>query len=192
LSNAAENNLNLFGAKGYRPPMGDVTLQKRPDLARVTLSLPLFSKTSLVTSRVYSVAYLFNHPYAVRDCPDKPLTSYLYKCYKTPVKLVKTRRKSLVSNKVYLQMAGRACSQNSFSNMEDFGSPVAWRRRNAISKRTKPNIACLCDRQGLETCTWYITEVAQRRKTKPFYCHIFYRKEQTLAVAGHINQWKLF
>jgi hypothetical protein len=55
-------------------------------------------------------------------------------------KSVKTRRKSLVSNKVYLQMAGRACSQDGFSITVMNRLPVAWRRQNAISRRTKPNI----------------------------------------------------
>jgi hypothetical protein len=105
-SKGHKTNLNLFDVKGYSYPTGDVCLQKRPDLARVTLSLPLFSKTSLVPPHVYSIEHLFNRPYAVRDCPENPLTSYIYKCPQTPVKSVKTRRKSLVSNKVNLQMAG--------------------------------------------------------------------------------------
>jgi hypothetical protein len=131
-------------------------------LSSVPLNLPLFSKTSLVTSQVYSVEHLFNRPYAVKNCPVNPPTSYTYRCYQPPVKSVKTRRKSLISNKVYLQMAGRACSrdglaiqgletcsrcitevhgaericsQNSFGNLGDFGSLVAWRRTNRVCFR---------------------------------------------------------
>jgi hypothetical protein len=106
LSNAPENNLNLFDTKGYRYPMGDVSLQKRTDLARIPLNLPLFSKTSLAPPHVHSIEHLFKRPYAVRDCLENPPTIYPNKYPQPPVKSVKTRRKSLVSNKVYLQMAG--------------------------------------------------------------------------------------
>jgi hypothetical protein len=109
LGKGRKNNLNLFNVKGYMPPMGDVTLQKRPDLARVTLSLPLFSKTSLVTPHVHSIERLFNRPYAVRNCPQKPHTTLPYKHPQPPVIYVKTRRKSLVSNKVNLQMGKTNC-----------------------------------------------------------------------------------
>jgi hypothetical protein len=84
--------------------MGDVTLQKRSDLARITLNLPLFSKTSLVPPHVHSIENLFKRPYAVRDCPEIPPASSPYKHPQPPVIYVKTRRKPLVSNKVYLQM----------------------------------------------------------------------------------------
>jgi hypothetical protein len=112
LGNVAENNLNLFDTKGYRPPTGDALLQICPDLARVTLNLPLFSKTSLLTSHVYSIEHLFNHPYAVRDYPDKPHASYPNKNCKSPIIFVKTRRNPLVSNKVNLQIAGSTRRQD--------------------------------------------------------------------------------
>jgi len=86
--------------------MGYGSLQKRTDLARIPLNLPLFSKTSLVTPHVYSVEHLFATLYAVRDYPEKPHNTYPDKHVKIPLRSVKTRRKPLVSNKVYLQMAG--------------------------------------------------------------------------------------
>jgi hypothetical protein len=76
------------------------------DLARFPLNLPFFSKTSLLTSHVYSIEHLFKRPYAVRDCPEKPLTTLPYKHPQPPVKSVKTRRNPLSDNKLYLQMAG--------------------------------------------------------------------------------------
>jgi hypothetical protein len=106
-------------------------LQKRSDSARIPLNLPLFSKTSLVPPHVHSVEHLFKRPYAVRDCPEKPPTSYIYRCYQPLKRSVKTRRNPLSDNKVYLQMAGRACSRDGLTI------------------------------QGLETCACCITEVAQ-------------------------------
>jgi hypothetical protein len=104
-----ENNLNSFNTKGYRHPTGDVYLQKRPDLSSIPLNLPLFSKTSLVTSHVHSVEHLFKRPYAVRNCPEKPPTTYPYIHLQPLKRSVKTRRKSLVSNKVYLQIGETDC-----------------------------------------------------------------------------------
>jgi hypothetical protein len=107
------------------------------DLARIPLKLPLFSKTSLVTPHVHSVEHLFERPYAVRDCPENPPASYIYKCNQPLKRSVKTRRKSLVSNKVYLQIAG------------------STRGRDGLTI------------QGLGTCTCCITKVRGEEKRKP-------------------------
>jgi hypothetical protein len=109
LSKALKNRFNLFDTGGYSHPMGDACLRKRPDLSSIPLNLPLFSKTSLVPPQVHSIEHLFKHLYAVRDCPGKPPTTYTYKCHQPSVKSVKTRRKSLVSNKVYLQIGETDC-----------------------------------------------------------------------------------
>jgi hypothetical protein len=106
-------------------------LQICTDLARIALNLPLFSKTSLVTPHVFTSGSHMHVLYAVRNCPEEPPTKLPYIHLKTPVKSVKTRRKSLVSNKVYLQMAGSTC----------------WRDGLTI--------------QELETCTRCITEVCR-------------------------------
>jgi hypothetical protein len=129
------------------------------DLARIPLNLPLFSKTSLLTARVYSVEHLFRRPYAVRHCPEKPPTSYIYKCRQPHKRSVKTRRKSLVSNKVYLQMAGRACSQDGFSITVMNRPTVAWRRETGVSGKTKPHLGgrlCLIGSRGSQSCLLYL------------------------------------
>jgi hypothetical protein len=140
LCNVPENNLNLFDIKGYRPPTGDGSLQIRTDLARIPLNLPLFLKTSLVTSHVYSVARLFKRPYAVRDCPEKPPTTLPYKHPQPPVIYVKTRRKSLVSNKVYLQIGetGNITAEAQRSaeiRGEERQEPVIYKRKEKTAKR---------------------------------------------------------
>jgi hypothetical protein len=128
-SKGHKNNLNLFDAKSYRHPTGDGALQICMDLARIALNSVSFCRISPMTSQVHTIAHLFNRPYAVRDYPKKPPTSLPYKHLQPPSKSVKTRRKSLVSNKVYLQMAG------------------STRGRDGLTI------------QGLETCTCCITEV---------------------------------
>jgi hypothetical protein len=146
LSNAPENDLNLFGIKSYKPPMGDGYLQKRSDLPRITLNLPLFSKTSLVTSHVYSVQRLFKRPYPVRDCPENPPTSYIYKCHQPPKRSVKTRRKLLVSNKVYLQIGDadllttetQRTQRNAFNNFNK-----GKEKRAFVYKVAVPQVAAL-------------------------------------------------
>jgi hypothetical protein len=151
-----ENNLNLFAPKGYRLPTGDGVLQICTDLARNPLNLPLFSKTSLVTSHVYSIEHLFKRPYAVRGCPEKPPTSYIYNCNQPPVKSVKTRRKSLVSNKVYLQMAGT-------------GYITAEAQRSAEIRRGERQRPKLNIGKGKNNKKEFIYKVAvppRRRKTK--------------------------
>jgi hypothetical protein len=151
LGNAPENNLNLFGTQGYRPPMGYGSLQKRPDLSSIPLNLPLFLKTSPVTSRVHSIEHLFKSPYAVKNCPEKPPASYIYKCHQTLKRSVKTRRKSLVSNKLNLQMAGSTRWQDGISNPGMKGSLVAWRKQTTILRRTKPHLGgrpCLIGSRG--------------------------------------------
>jgi hypothetical protein len=147
LSKTAENNLNLFDTKGYERPTGDVSLQKRTDLARIPLNLPHFSKTSLVPSHVYSIEHLFKRPYAVKDCPENPLTSYIYRCPQPLKRSVKTRRNSLSDNKVYLQIgdAGLITAETQ-----------RW-RRDAQRRKTE---SYFCKGKGKNSKKEFIYEVA--------------------------------
>jgi hypothetical protein len=99
-----ETEVTSCNKKSYAQQQGVSILQICTDLARIMLNLPLFSKTSLVPPHVHSMEHLLKRPYAVRDCPKNPPTSLPYKYHQPPLKSVKTRRKSLVSNKVYLQI----------------------------------------------------------------------------------------
>jgi len=102
-------------------------------------------------------------------------------------KSVKTRRKPLVCNDVFLQMAGSTRWRNGFGLTAINLSPVAWREEERVSRKNRPNIACLCDRlflqmagstrlrdgltiQGSETCTCCITEIrgGERQKQRFF------------------------
>ena len=98
-------NLNLFHAKRYGHPTGDAFLRKRRYLPSFTLNLPHFPAVTQVTPHVYYETPLFGGSYVVKECPENPHNTYLNKNFKRPIKSVKTRRKPLAGNDVFLQMA---------------------------------------------------------------------------------------
>jgi hypothetical protein len=146
--------------------MGDVSLQKRSDLARIPLNLPHFSKTSLVTSQVFKKScelrvsgFEFSYPEPATRNPKQLPNTYHYKCHQPPSKSVKTRRKSLVSNKVYLQIGEtinfttetqRAQRKTKKINNSNKGKEDSiWHKKTGLPGRTKPHLGsrpCLCGR----------------------------------------------
>ena len=71
---------------------------------------------------------------------------------KNPYRSVKTRRKPLSGNDVFLQMAGSTRWRDSFSFGAINRQPVAWRKVEGVSRKKRANNGsrgsrpCLCDR----------------------------------------------
>ena len=60
--------------------------------------------------------------------------------FKTIAESVKTRRKPLAGNDVFLQMAGSTRWRDGFGLTAINHSPVAWREVEGVSRKTRPNI----------------------------------------------------
>jgi hypothetical protein len=81
--------------------------------------------------------HVFKHPYAVRDCPERPPITYIYRCHQPPVKSVKTRRKPLSDIELYLQMDKTGVITTEVAQPHYYRVPSAPQRK---TKKKKTNL----------------------------------------------------